>query len=258
MTRGQLWMINALLAFLAIIGAWWAINAARVAAPSPVAFASVDLPTERPPLPPAPFRPAQSETADGVGRRDIFAAPAVLASGPATPPDAPIIVSVLAPYSAAPRRDIDIPMDRPRQNDPFGFAVDPTTPGYAEFTPFHLIPPETLQSDRAGIEIIGDPGLGPTYAPRPSINPRRNIDLAAISEPTAPGPSLSDGAVEGMILLGVFRSSGEDRALVRTPDGASVSVQPGDEIEGWRVADIADESIDLTRASQRTTLRLPD
>ncbi len=270
MTRTQLWILNFALAAAVIAAAWWAVNAARVAAPSPTPLGAVDLPTERPPVPPAPFRRAPSDSPDGVGRRDVFAAsPARRSDAPATRAEAPAAAGVVAPNAAAPTRDSLGERQRPSQDDPFRFAEGIEKPSYEQYAGAHLIPPEQRESDRAGVVPAGEPGNAPLYAARPRINPRRapagGADAApqdvAAGTPEAVEPtesSLAAGAVDGFILLGVFRSSGEDRALVRKPDGESVRVVQGDEIEGWRVADIGDEFVELRRASQTRLLRLPE
>jgi hypothetical protein len=60
-----------------------------------------------------------------------------------------------------------------------------------------------------------------------------------------------------MILLGVFQSRTGDRALIRTASRGVVTVTPGDDIEGWRVAAINNTSLQLRRASQTRLLELP-
>lgn len=257
MTRSQLWALNCVLAAAVIVAAWWAMNAARVAEPSPTRLEAVALPTERPPLPPAPFRRAPLESGDGVGRRDVFAsAPVEVVPDRALAPDGPVAVGVLVPGVAAPRRDLDGPRLRPRNDDPFQFADGLPPPSYDQFFGGHLIAPERRLSDRDGIIAVGEPGSAPLYAPTPRPNPRG----ASVADGPSQGigPTLAEGAVDGLILLGVFRSSGEERALVRLPDGEAVRVVQGDEIRGWRVSEISDEFIELQRASQTQQLRLPD
>lgn len=260
MTRSKLWIINFALAAALIVAAWWAMNAARVADPAPSAFGAVDLPTERPPVPPAPYRRAPIERGDGVGRRDVFAAtPIAFSSEAAARLDAPSAVGVLAPVAAAPRRDSDGETRPPRPEDAFTFALDAAEPQTEQFFGETLIPPSQRASDRIGVLTAGEPGNAPIFAARPRINPRRSISEAPSTEdPASPNEEsvLAANAIDGLILLGVFRSNGEDRALVRTPNG-TVRVKRGDEIEGWRIATIRDESIDLRRASETRTLRLP-
>lgn len=63
---------------------------------------------------------------------------------------------------------------------------------------------------------------------------------------------------EGLILIGVFQSRNSERAIIKKPNGESVRVTTGDEIEGWRVSGISSDHITLRRASQTRMLKLAD
>ena len=283
MTRAHLWLLNIFLAVTVIATAWWAMNAPRVARPLPTVLGEVDLPKEKPPLPPAPYAWAPRESADGVGRRPIFAHREKTPDSAATiRPSYPLAQTVPPPLAAAPRRDMDEPPRLKSPSDPFGFARQIDPPKHSQYFGGHLLSPDQRKSDLNG-KSSAKTGLAPKYAPKPERNPRRGkpatpkvASPTPTSKPpkaTPPKPSrptaetVADAAtskaapgaseVEGMILLGVFRSRGADRALVRKPNGSSVRVEQGDEIEGWRVYAIGDAFVELRRSSQSRMLRMP-
>ena len=271
MTRGRLGFLNFFLAMLMIAAAWWAVNAPRASRPSPTVLGAVDLPTERPPLPPAPYVRKARVSADGVGQRSIFAAErAPLALAPALRPEAPVAQGVVAPVAAAARRDLDEPPELKKPGDPFGFAAEISPPSHSQFFGGHMIGGEQRTADlsrsqaspASDVLASEEGGLAPEEAPKPLRRPE-SFDTAASASASppagAPRRDLSEitGSVDGLILLGVFRSRGADRALVRTPDGGNVRIEKGDEIVGWRVAAIGDAFVELRRSSQTRMLRMP-
>ncbi|MCI4663773.1 MAG: hypothetical protein MRY74_03540 [Neomegalonema sp.] len=280
MTRAQLWVLNIALIICVISGAWWAMNAPRVARPLPSVLGAVDLPREKPPLPPAPFAWAPRESADGIGRRPILAtAAAVKRDGAAVRQKYPAASAAPPLLAAAARRDMDGAPELKSPADPFGFAKQIDPPKHSQYFGGHLLTPDQRRSDLAGASTAAAPGLAPKYAPKPTRNPRRGktAEPTAASPvppkpPTPPKParptaeSIAEAAtskapaaagVEGMILLGIFRTRGADRALVRKPNGGAVRVEKGDEIEGWRVYAIGDEFVELRRSDQSRTLHMP-
>ncbi|KIN64734.1 Pilus assembly protein PilZ [Sulfitobacter noctilucicola] len=60
-----------------------------------------------------------------------------------------------------------------------------------------------------------------------------------------------------LALLGIFGSSSALQALIRTPDGNSMTVRTGDRVQRDTVAAIAEDYIVLSHGNRTKTLRLP-
>lgn len=256
MNRTHLWSINIAAGLLALFAAWLALNTSELARPAPTALAAVDLAVERPPLPPAPFRPPANESADGIGRRDIFVAPAQPGRARAKAPlEGPELQSILRPGAAAPRRDLDGPPEGERPSDRVAMGETPPRPSYRQDFGGHFISPDQRKSDVDSVAAAPPQNVAPQRSKPPRPSPLRS---QRSSQPSAAATTAdSSGSVGDIILLGVFRSSGADRALVRLPSGSSRRLEKGDEVQGWRVSSIGDSFIELRRASQTRLLRLP-
>ena len=61
----------------------------------------------------------------------------------------------------------------------------------------------------------------------------------------------------GLILLGVFGTSEEPRALIRLTSGRTRTIMPGDFVSGRMVAGIDDTSVHLRRGSTVYRLTMP-
>lgn len=296
MTRGQLLLSNAFAALLAVAAAWFALNAAELARHAPLNLARSTPPTEKPPLPPAARSRApdrMSKTTPTASLRFVAAQPlgndVALQGAPGarmlfSPPVAPQLEPALI-----------FPNIIPAPENNVIASLELVAPLIDDYKFSARIRAAAMRSDRTAAVGEGDPGLVPRLSPAPLRRPKRRESATARSEnvktpeptstaeepqtPTngriataAPSQSTEERVAaaathrapeggfkptEGMILLGVFQSRTGDRALIRTASRGVVTVTPGDDIEGWRVAAINNTSLQLRRASQTRLLELP-
>lgn len=124
--------------------------------------------------------------------------------------------------------------------------------------------PEKMDMTPTEFAVLSAPA--PHKRPASIIARPRRVDRPASAQrrigPT--GPALARAAtvrdaltLDEVSLLGVFGSVKTRRALLRMPDGAVLRVAKGDVVEGWLVTSIERSTLNITRAGQAKTLKVP-
>lgn len=279
------------LAGVSVVAGWFAVNAPEASRPRFANLGAVRLPQERPPTPPAPLEPARISDLEADAGRSLFGkgGPAPRqAAGPAaaTAPGEQGFRALLAPVAAAAVADLKEPITPRAPRDDFQAAFGIERPRHKQYFGGHLIDDAVRDSD-PDASALGPGSEAPAYAAIPRPNPRireemaggtpapageapagdsaaEGVDAAAVAAPAedvaaAPGAAGAETPLEEFILLGVLLRRGDDRALIRTPDGESRRVSLGDELGGgWRVSEIGEDFIRVRRGVQTREVRVPE
>lgn len=289
MTR-DLWLgLSLFIAVCAVAAGWFAMNAPEASRPRFADLGPVVLPEANPPMPPAPLARRDAAGYETLLRRPLFASGdrgpqprRGLGDRGALPAGAVGFSAVLAPLATAPQADLK-PMktDRaPRELFQAGFGIP--RPSHSQFFGGHLLPDAVRLSDpepppkretapalapapATPLDLSGSSGGAPLPRPRPGSTTietpvREEVaaqEPSAIAAPTLESEAAAGGGEVDIIVLGVLLGRGQDRALVRTPDGENRRVSLGDLIAGWRVAAIGEDFVRLRRASQTRELKVP-
>ncbi|HEU0223569.1 MAG TPA: hypothetical protein VFR34_15340 [Paracoccaceae bacterium] len=238
---------------------------AATAAPFPSAAPAA---TPAPEAPPAPARPQRLAAPDLPGpaprpAQRRRAAPEALPPTTLAPPSARRPIERPASLSAAsfgpPTRlavaETRRPAPRPAalRKRPVTLRATPAAAQPADLAvPAPEIRPErTPASDEIttiiALEAAPDEGSDTEAGPAPAR------DNPAIRQAATEPQALDLGSVS---LIGIFGTPKSRRALIRLPSGSYRRVTRGDNVEGWSVAAIGEDSLHLARSGQIQVLRL--
>lgn len=116
---------------------------------------------------------------------------------------------------------------------------------------------ETLQAavsapaPRKRPKVISRTSAEPRLAPARSTRSSTSSSVATAANRTSVGIDLDD-----LSLVGVFSGSGSPRALIRLPSGGFKHVTRGDQVDGWTVSSIKNNSLSLRRGGRTRRLAL--
>jgi type IV pilus biogenesis protein PilP len=105
---------------------------------------------------------------------------------------------------------------------------------------------ETVQTSALIASLPADAANGTSKASSPSPT---NIQKEATERSRLSKRHIS--------LIGVFGKSSERHALLRMPSGRFVKVKPGQNIGGWKVSAIGENSVRIIKGSRKQILRMP-